>query len=513
LQLFYAQPYISDMSGNPSNMSLFPSQEFYANGSAWYLHTYDVSEDIGVRTLTNYPIDTSSWNPTIYVNPFDNTQGSSSLLGVWTTTLLWRGSSVANQVNGQGMYNTQINLPAGTLAAIIDQSSPGWPTLSTGNGAHVDQSLEPIDYDAMLGEPVDTYPGPYTSSLTSALGRIPMDYGLSPVLANLNFNLQGISNFLKYTYIQNVSFSNGTKIQVKMTSGETLVGFENAYEDYNIFNGSTGGVIASIPSSAFANAANYRNDAAANPGSNNPTNDNSLPQTPITHNVQVQGQMARQPDLTGASGQTITYKALPPNSMNTNITNVNPFINVAQLAASDSLSLPSCVQFNGEAELQPNATIRVANMAVTWQGAVIPPTGATVSGSMLGIHNGNIYFPYAIHLDNVYVRVRVTAVMAILDHCSMSANYIGGAPFNVHSLSDQELNDIVLHPEADIIKVQASATGYNDPLSWLVQNGWIIIVIVVISVVVVLAVVLAIFRRGGGGGGHTTISMFNWGKK
>ena len=378
-----------------------------------------------------------------------------------------------------------------------DVGTSPWQYTFSPTKATISTSLEPIDFQ------LTTWNNAPRSGYTynDAIAKLQQNYGNRKVVVQPRIQIDGLSNYIRYSYEEVQTLPDGQAATLTVNTKSALVGFSDAYKAPFDLNDKVG----TIPNnfvSQYKVAGLYSNDKPIETTGNVATNDGqskSILQNSrtISGSVVVQ-QTYDDPELTITGGSAV-------HGITTNINNIDDlYIDLNNL---DDFSLPEDLTINAEFEMQPKTSIKVAHAEVKyqawwWDGA-FPCYEDTVLGG--SDSPAQIYWPYALNIENVYAVTRCTWKLQILTENEIQGVYGNGQPIDVSKLTDFELSEIVEIPTMDNMQTGITVNVPNSEVIMIITI--IVVVIIVIVVLATLPKILKMFKRPGFGAKKNDIRM------
>jgi len=464
VDIMYSQPFMSDAGGTPvTDVSAYhrPAQRLVTGGNAYFLNTYYMSMDIGARTYSNLPVQKDT---TTYLSPWRNYQfdyTDPSAIGII-------GSRTYSSTNNPGII--------GSLVLYTDVGTNPWqytyaPTLAT-----ISTSLEPIDFQLSTwnNAPLSGY------TYADAIAKLQQNYGNQKVVVQPHIVIDGLSNYIRYSYEEEQTLPDGSKATITVNTKSALVGFADAYKAPFDLSDKVG-LIPNYFSSQYKVAGLAKDDKpveeSAKPATTETSGDKSLTSSSrtITGSVVVK-QTSVDPEKTITGGAAV-------HGITTNLNEIdNLYIDLNDLEA---FSLPEDLTINTEFEMQPKTSIKIAHAEVKytawwWDGAFPYYEDTTV-----GPAYADIFWPYAISIENVYAVTRCTWKLQILTENEIQGVYANGQPIDVSKITDFELSEIVNDPTQDNME-----TSLTKDLGMSAES---ILTLVLVIVFVVLGLITTIY--------------------
>lgn len=463
VDIFYSSaPYLSDAAGNPIDpVGITTVQRLVLGNEVVFRHVAYFTYDFGVRTYTHLPALRTDTFATI--NPLKGNTISSH--GVYYTIQPTQATTNAGWVDGP---NAIIYVPRGAMYAQIDCGWNPWHLGTTGGNARISQSLEPIDFDGEMRAGIGGVPMA-GFSYADARNRLSTKYGNSQVRVEPRITISAINDFLNYTYTQEATLSNGTKVTMSLAKKSALVGFEQAYVARTPYQGlipkAYEDQFDAIPLDDLGNGKSKTATGLPENGQSfSPYNDVRVAQTYIGDEI---------PDA-------IISRVNQALGTDTSLDHFTPTIDLNK-ALDGTMTLPSDVEITSGFALQPQTTIKTALVTVSWQ------TESYWGWEAREYHSSTYTarVPYALTVDNIVVMESVTVMVDLITASDVQMVTSTGLPVDVTKLLDFDLGSILNNPAADDFVFEVE---YKDlMLTWFMP---IIIATIVIAAIVITIIVI-----------------------
>lgn len=459
-----SDPYPVDNAGAYTGSVQIATPEKHVFGNTViYRHTAKFGYDFGQRTFTALPARNT-----------DTFRQLTPISGMSVSVFNIRASTAADNTMSVDNTNRIFYVPRGTMICSFDKGVNPWAIRSPVGTAHISQSLENIDYEGeRAGNPA--------SGLTfaDAINRLASEYGNTAVTVRARITLSGVNNFERYDYEQHAMLSNGTMVKITLKTTSALVGFEDA----SFVKQPWAGIIPKAFDEQFDRAGLDGTDPEGESG-NAFDAPQSQTSSPMTASLYYDG------DVSLPGGNVITRMMTPVEAW-TSIDNTTPTIYWNDILAGSGSGLPTSIDVCGEFDLQPQTTIKIANMRAT--GTIKSYSG--FEPGLVEYQNYDVSYqvPYALKIDNVAVMYSALLTMDLFTKSDVVMVTSTGLPVDVTKLVDFDLGSVLGNPRADNMIFRTwSENTLMDQITTI-----LIIVGVILGTILAIAIVLKI--RGGSG--------------
>lgn len=341
--MFYSSdPYVSDASGNyigPDPVITTPEKRVFGD-RVIFRHTATFTMDFGARTYTALPLA--------------RTDTYRQITPVAGMTVEHAGSTATIRPTKDSLNKAWFDdtnkiayVPRGTMISCFTVDCSPWRIESQVGAARISKSLEPIDYE-------EERAGTPTAGLTfqDAINRLATNYGNGAVIVRPRITITARNNFERYSYEQHATLSNGTAVTLTLKTTSALVGFESA----RTIRTPWADLIPKTYEEQFDRAGMDYKDTGGNRG-DTPDSIVIAPLGALTARFEYDS------DYSLPGGNVLT-RIIRPIASWTSIDYLVPSIDWNAILDGQN-SLPEEITLSAEMQLQPQTTVKIANMRAT----------------------------------------------------------------------------------------------------------------------------------------------------